>query len=143
VSDNGNRLRSLIANTKNNELIWEIPKGRKKRKETMLDGAIREFKEETGVGIDSYTIMFNIKPVIESYISSNVKYVHNYFMAYTPKTFEPNGSFAYGTQMYEIDSVRWVSLNEIKFIDHSGRLYKIVQRIFHIFKSKYKHVKNV
>lgn len=142
VSDNGKRLKSLIANTRNKELIWEIPKGRKNRKETMLDCAIREFKEETGVDIDSYNIMFNIKPVVESYVSANVKYVHNYFMAYMSKTIEPVVNFSYETQISEIDSIRWVSLNEIKFIDHSGRLYNIVQRIFHIFKSKYKHIKN-
>jgi 8-oxo-dGTP pyrophosphatase MutT (NUDIX family) len=142
VSDNGKRLRSLISNTKNNELIWEIPKGRKNRKETVLDCAIREFKEETSVDIDMYTIMFNIKPIVESYVSANVKYVHNYYTAYTSKTFDPTVSFSYDTQISEIDSIRWVNLNEIKFIDHSGRLYSLVQRVFHIFKSKYKHIKS-
>jgi 8-oxo-dGTP pyrophosphatase MutT (NUDIX family) len=141
--DNGKRLRTLILNTKNNELVWEIPKGRKNKKETMLDCAIREFKEETNIGIDSYNIMFNIKPVVESYVSANVKYIHNYFMAYTTKIFDPIVSFTYDTQISEIDSIRWVNMNEIKFIDHSGRLYKIVHRIFHIFKSKYKHIKTM
>lgn len=142
VSDNGKRLRSLIVNTKNNELIWEIPKGRKNKRETVLDCAIREFKEETNVDIDMYSIMFNIKPIVESYVSANVKYVHNYYMAYTSKTFDPKVSFSYDTQISEIDSIRWVNLNEIKFVDHSGRLYYLVQRIFHIFKSKYKHIKS-
>ena len=139
--DNGKRLKSLIMDTKNNELIWEIPKGRKNRKETVLDCAIREFKEETGVDIDSYNIMFNIKPVTESYISANVKYIHNYYMAYTSKKFEPSVNFSREAQISEVDSIRWVNLNEIKFIDHSGRLYKIISRIFTIFKSKYKYVK--
>jgi 8-oxo-dGTP pyrophosphatase MutT (NUDIX family) len=142
VSDNGKRLRSLISNTKNSELIWEIPKGRKNKKETVLDCAIREFKEETNVDIDMYNIMFNIKPIVESYVSANVKYVHNYFMAYTSKTFDITVSFSYDTQISEIDSIRWVNLDEVKFVDHSGRLYILVQRIFHIFKSNYKHKKS-
>ena len=143
VSDNGKRLRSLMIKTKNKELIWEIPKGRKNKRETMMDCAIREFKEETNVDIDMYTIMFNIKPIIESYISENVKYVHNYYMAYTSKDFDPTISFSYETQISEIDSIRWVNLSEIKFVDHSGRLYTLVQRIFNIFKSKYKQINNV
>ena len=86
--------------------------------------------------------MFNIKPIVESYVSANVKYIHNYYTAYTSNTFDPTVRFTYNSQISEIDSIRWVNLNEIKFIDHSGRLYKIVQRIFHIFKSKYKHINN-
>lgn len=142
VSDNGKRLRSLIADTKNNELIWEIPKGRKNRNETILDCAIREFKEETNVDIDLYNIIFNIKPVVESFVNANIKYVHNYYIAYTAQTFDPFINFKENDQISEIDSIRWVNLNEIKFIDHSGRLYTLVQRIFHIFKSKYKQIKS-
>lgn len=142
ISDNGKRLRSLIMDTKNNELIWEIPKGRKNKKETVLDCAIREFKEETNMDIDSYNIMFNINPIVESHVSANVNYFNSYYIAYTTKNIDPTVTFRGSDQISEIGSIRWVNLSEVKFIDYSGRLYKLVQRIFHIFKSKYKHVKD-
>lgn len=141
LSDRGKYLKEVIANTKSVELIWEIPKGRKNKNETMIDCAIREFKEETSVDISFYSIMFNIKPIIESYISSNVRYIHNYYTAYTIKDFDPIINFKYDN-ISEIDSIRWVTLDEIKFIDHSGRLYKIVSRIFNMFNTKYKYIKN-
>lgn len=143
LTDNGKRLRSLIAGTKNNELIWEIPKGRKNRRETTLDCAIREFKEETDVGIDSYNIMFDIKPIVESFVSLNTTYVHNYFIAYTSKLVDPEVSFGSRHQISEVSDIKWVSMNEIKFVDNTGRLQKLVQRIFHVFQSKYKHNKSL
>lgn len=142
LTDNGKRLRSLIMDTKNSRLSWEIPKGRKNRKETVLDCAIREFKEETDIGIESYNIIFDIKPVIESFISINVTYIHNYYVAFTPKSFDPEVSFNSKQQVSEVADIKWVTLDEIKFIDHNGRLHKLVQRIFNIFGTKYKHVKN-
>jgi len=140
--DNGKRLKSLIEGTDNIELMWEIPKGRKTKKETMLDCAIRECKEETNMGISNYNLLINIKPVVESYISDSVKYVHNYYIAYTDKAYIPRMSFKTVTQVSEIESVKWVSLDEIKFIDISKRLYKIVYRVFQVFRAKYKIIKN-
>jgi 8-oxo-dGTP pyrophosphatase MutT (NUDIX family) len=136
--DEGERLRRLISNTKNNELMWEIPKGRKNKKETSLDCAIREFGEEANIGIDEYNLIFDIKPIVESYVSANTEYVHNYFIAYTSKTIDPVVDFSSKHQLVEIDSIRWVSLGEVKFIDENGRLYKLIRQIFDVFKSKYK-----
>ena len=139
TSDNGKRLKSLICNTKNSELIWEIPKGRRNNTETVIECATREFKEETCIDLDMYNIMFNVRPVVESYISANIKYIHTYHLAYTTKMFEPVDIFIHSNHASEIDAIRWVNLNEIKFINHSGRIYKLVQRIFRIFKSTYTH----
>ena len=136
--DEGKRLRYLISNTKHTELIWEIPKGRKHKRETHLDCAIREFKEEANIDIDYYNIIFDIKPVVESYVSTNTEYVHNYYIAYTTKNIDPNIDLSSKHQLVEIDSIRWVSLGEVKFIDENGRLYKLIHQIFHVFKSRYK-----
>lgn len=142
LSDNGSRLHSLLMGTKNANLIWEIPKGRKKKKETMLDCAIREFKEETGVGLDSYTIMFDIRPIVESYISSNTTYIHNYQIAYTNKEFTPKIGLDNYTQVQEVAEIRWVNIDEVKYLDVSEHLYPIVNRIFNVFKSKYVKCRN-
>ena len=136
-------MRSLIIGTKNNELIWEIPKGRKNKRETSLDCAIREFKEETNIDTDSYNIMFDIKPIVESFVSLNITYVHNYFIAYTSKSLDTDISFGSQDQISEVSDIKWVGMDEIKFVDHTGRLQKLVQRIFHVFKSKYKHCKHI
>lgn len=142
VSDNGKRLRSLLTDSTHAELHWEIPKGRRSKNETVMDCAIREFEEETNIGIESYNIMFNIDPIVESYVSSHIKYIHSYYIAYTSKVFEPSIKFSNGNQISEVDSIKWVDMDEIQYIDHSGRLQKLVQRIFNIFKSKYKYIEN-
>ena len=100
--DNGNYLKSLIKNTKNGELIWEIPKGRKEKKETDIDCAIREFKEETGINMSFYSILYNINPVTEHYTNDNCGYKHSYFIAYTDKNINPLISFNSNKQNYEI-----------------------------------------
>ena len=80
--DNGDRLRSLIEGTRDIELSWEIPKGRKKKSETHIDCAVREFEEETGFGINNYTILFDAEPTQEIYISMGIRYIHNYYLAF-------------------------------------------------------------
>jgi 8-oxo-dGTP pyrophosphatase MutT (NUDIX family) len=133
MADHGYRLKNLIINTKNNELIWEVPKGRKNRYENNLDCSIREFEEETGVKPNMYDIIDN-KPIIESYISDNIRYVHYYTIASTIHVFEPSVSFKHILQMSEVDSIRWASINDIKMLDSDGKLYKLVSRIFNAFK---------
>ena len=141
MSDNGNRLRTLISGSTNTKLVWEIPKGRKNKKETSLDCAIREFKEETDVGIEKYIILFGINPVIESYVSGNVKYVHEYFMAYESKKIIPSINIDSYYQISEISDIRWAGIDEILVIDDDRRLYKLAHRIFRIFKFRYRKAK--
>jgi 8-oxo-dGTP pyrophosphatase MutT (NUDIX family) len=139
VSDEGVRLKSLISDTFNSELMWEIPKGRRNKKETIINCAIREFKEETGVDSGLYDIIPNTEPVVESYISANTKYTHIYYTAHTSKIFNPTVSVKYVAQISEIDSIRWVGLDEIKFVDRCGRLYETVQRVFDVYLSAQLH----
>ena len=139
LTDNGRRLRYLIYDTKNTDLIWEIPKGRKNKKETNMDCAIREFKEETGVGIESYNLMFEINPVVESYTSMNVNYTHSYYIAYTDNIFNPVVNFRSSHQIAEIGAIRWADAERVKYMDSSGYLVDLVDQIFSIFNLKYKH----
>lgn len=143
VVDGGEKLRMLITNSTNNDLSWEVPRGRKNKNETLYECATREFKEETGVNMDAYNIMFDVKPVVDSYTSLNVKYIHNYFLAYTSKIFKPHVSFGAGYQASEISSVKWASLDEIRYIDGDGHLHDLVRQIFQLFESKYIHNKNL
>ena len=138
LPDGGRRLKSLMHNTKHTKLLWEIPKGRKNNGETPLDAAIREFREETSISMSNYTVLFDIKSVVNSYTSLNITYRNEYYMAYTAAQYTPiihlNTS-----QISEIDDIRWVSIDEIKFIDVNNKLYNVARRVFTALKSKYKY----
>lgn len=141
LRDNGERLKNIVLNSKNNtsiELMWEIPKGRKRKIETNLDCAIREFKEETNIEQDNYNILFDINPIIETLNSSNTTYIHKYFVAYSTYQSKPELKIIKNlSQVTEISSIKWLKLNEIKFLDNKNRLYHLVSKIFSVFRSKY------
>jgi 8-oxo-dGTP pyrophosphatase MutT (NUDIX family) len=140
LHDGGKRLRSLVEGTTNISLSWEIPKGRPNKSETALDCAIREFREETGIGVDMYNILFNIKPIAEEYSSMGIDYKHSYYIAYTQRTFEPSNKFIHGAHISEIDDVMWVDANKIKYIDN-GRLPNLLSQVFSVINSRYKYTK--
>jgi 8-oxo-dGTP pyrophosphatase MutT (NUDIX family) len=61
---------------------WGFPKGRKKRGESDLSCAIREFCEETDIKESDINIIKNIKPIEEELIGTNgIKYRHVYYLA--------------------------------------------------------------
>ena len=74
----------LIKNstTKWDETEWGIPKGRKQSKEQDMNCAIREFIEETNININNIKVLYNLKPIVEEYVSiNNIKYKHIYYFA--------------------------------------------------------------
>lgn len=141
--DNGARLRSLIEGSKDINLSWEIPKGRKHKKETRIDCAVREFKEETGFGIKNYTLLFDVRPINEIFVNMGIKYIHNYYMAFAHSDFIPKNTFCSGENMCEVDSVKWVSIEELKFLDTEGRLMRAVSKAINIMKCKHIHMTNI
>jgi ADP-ribose pyrophosphatase YjhB (NUDIX family) len=61
---------------------WGFPKGRKKKGETDIECALREFNEETSIKSSDVTILYNIKPIEEELIGTNgIKYKHIYYLA--------------------------------------------------------------
>lgn len=142
VYNEENSLLDLIRESSNGTFLWEIPKGRKNKNETPMDCAIREFKEETGVNYDNYTIMFDLKPVVSSYTNFSSTYINNYYIAYETKYTKPKIYLNNNTQVSEIQDVKWVQLDEIKFIDSQGHLFNLVKKIFIVFNNKYKRLSN-
>ena len=62
------------------EAEWGFPKGRRMRKETDMDCAVREFFEETNIPRDSYTLCRNLQ-FSETFKGTNgVMYKHIYFI---------------------------------------------------------------
>jgi 8-oxo-dGTP pyrophosphatase MutT (NUDIX family) len=94
---------------------WGFPKGRRMRRETDMDCAMREFFEETNVPRDAYTLCRNLQ-FSEVFRGTNgVTYKHIYFIgllsdAHTidvTQTLTP-------TQSREISSVAWKSFDDCR-----------------------------
>ena len=65
-----------------NKEEWEFPKGRKNDNENLLDCALREFYEETGLKLEDINIIKEINPLTENLIGTNGKlYISTYYIA--------------------------------------------------------------
>jgi 8-oxo-dGTP pyrophosphatase MutT (NUDIX family) len=115
-------------------IMWEIPKGRKNKRENSLDCAIREFKEETSMTTDDYNMLFDIPPIVETHVSMNKTYINTFHLAFSANP--PDLSVSLETfQASEVGDIRWMSLKDVQVID--DRLTESVTQIFDKFQSKY------
>ena len=143
LRDNGKRLKRLIQSSDNVVSPWEIPKGSANKSESDITCAIREFEEETIINTSDYTILHNVKPIISSHKDSKTVYKTVHYVAYlnndskwTPRyIFEPS-------QINEIEQVKWISVNEITFLNmnirEKKRLINICKKISYQFKKNIK-----
>lgn len=139
VVDGGVRLRKLIEKSGNSSPVWEIPKGRKKNKqEADIHCAIREFYEETGVAKKNYKI-FPWATRTYSFVDSGAKYTNTYYLAFTKYNIEPRIDFGMQDQVDEVSDIRWMSIEDIRYVDEHKRLEKFIRPIFNFMK---KHAKN-
>ena len=142
--DKGKRLKRLINGTKSIDSIWEIPKGRPNRNEKPINTALREFKEETDISIDKYTILIHIKPIVNSYIINRCSYKHTYYIAIAKGfNWNPEINFCSYEQMTEVENLQWVSLEKAKHLNLKQvsshiRILGIIKKIINIFKENYK-----
>jgi ADP-ribose pyrophosphatase YjhB (NUDIX family) len=139
TKDNGAMLRNLIQTSKNAEILWEIPKGRKDMIdcETNIDCAIREFYEETSISSDKYRILYNVDPVVDSFVDNNTIYKTIYYIAINEKNenFVPRIDFRNFEQILEVEQIKWVSITEIKFFNMQSSIHKRLYQLFaKIFK---------
>lgn len=144
LKDGGKRLKQLVHNSDNVVSPWEIPKGTLEKNETILSCAAREFEEETAISSNDYTILYDIKPVSAAHKELKIIYKQIYYVAYLnndsnwvpKKVFEPS-------QINEIEQIKWISVNEIKFLDLNAvekkKLLTLCNSVIRNFK---KHVKS-
>jgi 8-oxo-dGTP pyrophosphatase MutT (NUDIX family) len=136
VLDGGTRLRMLIAQAvTSQELVWEIPKGRRNANETDIQCAIREFFEETRVSKRAYTLRPD--SFTYSYVSDGVRYTNIYYFALANSLFQPYVDVCDIVQSCEIGAVSWLSMQEIKSHDPTGRLAKCARRAINYAKSRF------
>jgi ADP-ribose pyrophosphatase YjhB (NUDIX family) len=134
--DNGLFFKSLLEESDNTELIWEVPKGHSEGNEEPLKTAIREFKEETNIDKKHYKILYDVKPVVYSFIDNNIHYVYKYYIAIMKDSlFIPNISFNNIDSRYEISDIKFCSQSEIKFLNKNEKFIKFFQTIKKIAKN--------
>lgn len=144
LRDGGKRLKRLINNSSNSVTPWEIPKGGMDENELPLECAKREFEEETCIHPDHYTILWNVDPIIVSHKDDDIIYRSIYYVAHLNNNsiWHPKVRFDTHTQISEIEEVRWISLEEIKFLNLSNviknRLSKNYKKIVYYFKKNIK-----
>lgn len=113
VLDGGVRLRSLIARSGSAQLLWELPKGKKKYKnEPDVRCAVREFGEETGLLREDYKLFANAVKKY-SYIDGGVRYTNMYYFAYARPGINVGVSFR-TDQHTEICDIQWMDINALR-----------------------------
>ncbi len=131
----------IINNLKNmwTETEWGFPKGRRNVRESDIDTANRELKEETGISKDDYFIYRNIKPYEEIFLgSNNVIYKHIYFLGrYTsdkPLLLDKTNR----QQISEIGAIQWMNIKtlEKKIRFYNEKRVKIIKHVINNIKYK-------
>jgi 8-oxo-dGTP pyrophosphatase MutT (NUDIX family) len=105
------KLKDLVekSTTDWKETEWEFPKGKRNLQESDMDGALREFNEETGIFSDRIKIVENVLPFEETFIGTNHKsYKHKYFLAYMQYTDETLNNF----QTSEVSQIEWKNIDK-------------------------------
>lgn len=134
MTDDGRRLRRLIRCSRNADRLWELPKGRRKTNEPDIQCAVREFYEETNIPKDHYRILPHAKRT-HVHVDDGVSYTSVYFYAVATVDIDPRVSFANSEQVAEVSEIRWVSMDELQFVDRSGRLRTLVAPIFNYMRA--------
>jgi len=124
---------------------WGFPKGRRNIKESDVNCAIREFKEETNLSDVDFTIRSDITPFTEVYHgSNNLKYKHIYFIAEISKNNEKcNDIYSNNrnlNQRIEISDINWFSYNDAldKIRPYHYRKCQILTRLYLLIKNRSK-----
>lgn len=140
LNDHGDRLRKLINNSSNTETIWEIPRGRKLANEKEVDGAMREFFEETAIDSRKYNILWHVNPIVNSYRDDGVIYKTTYFIAVldeNQKPWQPKLNFNSYDQILEIEAIKWVSKRDLNTLLLNQKTKK---RTIQLFLDVFRHV---
>jgi 8-oxo-dGTP pyrophosphatase MutT (NUDIX family) len=133
VADGGTRLRRLISCSTNADKSWEIPKGRKNNKlEANIECAVREFREETSICKKKYKL-FPAATKTYSYIDEGVRYTNIYYFAFMHHAANIQVNVT-SSMISEISDIRWMSIEDIRAADKSGRLEGIARSVFSFMK---------
>lgn len=130
-------IKLLINKSENRELIWELPKGRPRKGELYINTAIREFYEETNIKNDNYRILFELEPIVYSFIDEGVNYIYYYYSAVMNNTnFKPSLNYNASNMIFEISDIKFIPFSDLShylkdkyFINKIKDNYKLVNRL--------------
>lgn len=146
IEDGGKFIIDLIAHSVSSDPIWEIPKGRPDENELALDAAMREFTEETNGTTEDYQVIHEIQPIKINYINSNYLYNNDYYVAICKNDWLPDRLFNMYENNREVEEVRWISSDEIKFLNRGqhthSRMIDLVEKIKNAIKPYRSQFKN-
>lgn len=141
LNDNGKRLLKLLKNTKNINSVWEIPKGMQNKNEQIINTAIREFSEETGIKKNKYKLLWDVPPLEYVFNDENVTYKYVYYVGIMlDHKYVPNIELDINkSTIMESSDIKFINMDEIKLLTNNN-LAKFVSKIFNIAKN-YIHFK--
>jgi len=94
---------------------WGFPKGRRMRKETDMDCAMREFFEETNIPREAYTLCKNLQFAEVFQGTNGIMYKHIYFIGLLSNSYTIDLTQALTpVQRREISSVEWKSFDDCR-----------------------------
>lgn len=125
---------------------WGFPKGRRSNKESDLECALREFKEETNYKDDEFILANKIEPINENLIgTNNKKYKHIYYVAFSTTNKAPDIDEDNVSQQTEIGDIRYYNFDDaIKLIRtyHSDKQKIIIHLYSYIMNILIDVIKN-
>lgn len=111
---------------------WEFPKGRRNKKENMIDCAKREFKEEIGedLSLKTPSYPFTINEKIQG--TDGNFYVYKYFLfEHTDEKFRANPSFRTLNEKslnFEMKTHQWIQIPCVDFEQEFQKLHQIFSK---------------
>lgn len=131
-------LQFYIDNVKSlwNNPEWGFPKGRRNSRETNLQCAVREFKEETDFKEEDYNLLKDVGEIHEELIGTNgINYKHIYYSAICTNDKQPIINQKNHHQCSEVGNIGWFTYDAtIKLLrpHHSDRQKIITQYFMHV-----------
>jgi 8-oxo-dGTP pyrophosphatase MutT (NUDIX family) len=117
---------------------WGFPKGRRNPYESELNGAVREFQEETSMTRGNFKVFQNVEPLVETFFGSNgVQYCHKYFLAVC-RPFQEVGMDESNHHMArEIGDIGWFPLEQAlqKIRPESVEKRELVLRVARVLRN--------
>jgi len=111
---------------------WEIPKGKLLNNEEMIEGAIREFSEETSLTRDDITVYKNIEPIVEIFKGTDDKsYMYVYYIALLN-----NNVDIHKTSTQEASIIKFMNLDECLDNIRINKRKKIIYSLYLYLISK-------
>ena len=136
MKDGGKHLLYLIEKSTSVNLIWEIPKGHKNNKEFEINAAIREFYEETSISKYKYKILFDIKPIVYSFIDENVQYIYTYYIAkLIDNYYRPHVKLNLKSVIGETADIKLLSIDEMRLLVNDKILISEIKKLIKILKN--------